>query len=137
MLLWLYTSLVEDIGLMRGLGRMFSLISGQKGRVVETYFVAAMVGLLYLFLLNSPLLWFYMEVVNWNLDVAIDQQGILIFCLFTFILTSSLCLVFPLILTSIGFIYHSLLEINDAYWLREQINQIGTKKIAYGFEKES
>lgn len=56
--------------------------------------------------------------------------------LMTFVSTFSLFTIFSLIFTSIGFLFYSLLEINEANSLLERIKQIGKARKIQGMARE-
>ena len=95
-----------------------------------------LVGLLFYSLVNTTLAWFYLDLFSWIIQLPDEQMATLSTIVLTFISVSVLYLVLGMALAGGGLLYYSLLEIQEAPRLRDNIHQIGIQKRIQGLEKE-
>ena len=113
------------------------LINAHLGLVIGAYLTLLLVGFLIFSLTNSSLLYFYLWMIGWNmsfLSQAYLDEIVVVFL--TFVSGFSIFTVFSLIFTTIGFLFYSLLEINEANNLIERIKQIGMARKIRGMARE-
>ncbi|MEM9051086.1 MAG: stage II sporulation protein M [Bacteroidota bacterium] len=133
---WLVVSLIEELSLPNAFGSMLALLNGTKRYIFLTYLSFAALSFLILVLLSSPFTWFYVDVLQWNVDAEYEtKETIAIICL-TIIDHFGLALMIPLILVSQFFEYFSAREAKYATSLVERVKSIGVKRVAYGMEQE-
>lgn len=113
------------------------LINAHLGLVIGSYLTLLLVGFLVFSLTNSSLLYFYLWMVGWNMSFLSEAHlDELIVIIMTFVSAFSIFTIFSLIFTSIGFLFYSLLEINEANNLLERIKQIGQSRKIRGMARE-
>jgi hypothetical protein len=98
--------------------------------------ILSLLGSIYFFIFNSPFLFFYFEVLTWNLNLDSETLSKIFQVFMTFVSLFAMGIVVPIVLTGIGFKFHSLLEINEASELKQRISNIGVKKQRYGMDVE-
>lgn len=136
LLLWVYVTIWERTGMLKSLGRTFSLMSNNYGRILSSFFIFYLVGILFYTFIDTGLLWFYFEVIGWNFslnEAAMDQ-------LLAFLLASTsiffMSLIFSVMSIGLSLQYYTLLEIEEAPSLKEKIKYIGGGKRIQGMEAE-
>ncbi|NEN23386.1 stage II sporulation protein M [Cryomorpha ignava] len=133
---WMTVSAIEGSSLPKAFSRMLALLNGTKRHIFITFASLALISVLLIFLLDSPFTWFYVEIIQWNIeaDAYIKQQLAMLSLLF--INQLGLALVIPLILSGQIMEYFSAVEAREAEELAERVMQIGVKRSAYGMERE-
>ena len=122
---------------VRALQHTWWLINTHLGLAIGAYLTLLVVGWLIFSLTNSSLLYFYLWIAGWNLSFLSEARlDELVVIIMTFVSTFSLFTIFSLIFTSIGFLFYSLLEINEANNLLERIKQIGMARKIRGMTRE-
>lgn len=122
---------------VRALQHTWWLINAHLGLVIGAYLTLLLVGWLIFSLTNSSLLYFYLWIVGWNMSFLAEARlDEIVVIMMTFVSTFSLFTIFSLIFTSIGFLFYSLLEINEANSLLERIKQIGNARKIRGMARE-
>ena len=115
----------------------WGLINAHLGLVIGAYLTLLLVGWLMFSLTNSSLLYFYLWIVGWNMSFLSEARlDEIVVIMMTFVSTFTLFTIFSLIFTSIGFLFYSLLEINEANSLLERIKQIGKARKIRGMARE-
>jgi uncharacterized membrane protein SpoIIM required for sporulation len=113
------------------------LINTHLGLVIGSYLTLLVVGWLFFSLSNSTLLSFYLWMIGWNMSFLeqsrLDEIAVI---LMEFISVFSIFTIFSLIFTTIGYLFYSLLEINEANNLLERIKQIGMTRKIRGMVRE-
>ncbi len=135
--LWLFVSFREDLFFYSSLGRTFYLLGNGWGKMYGLSLITLLVTIAVFLLVNSTILWFYFEVIQWNFDVEKSTMKV-VAELFT--ATTSMFMfniILPLIIVSMGLLYFSLKEAKEANGLMERIENLGTKRRAFGLETES
>jgi len=115
---------------------MIALLNGTKRHIFITFSTLALIAVLLIFLIDSPFTWFYVEIIQWNIeaDAYIKQQLAMLSLLF--INQLGLAMVIPLILSGQIMEYFSAVEAREAEELSERVMEIGVKRSAYGMERE-
>ena len=136
LLLWIYVMTKENIGLIIGLGRTVSLLSGAFGRLLGTYLLTIAIGISFFLITDTSLIWIYIKFVSMNL--ALEQEAMDNFSIISlsFIVLFVLYLIFPLVINGIGILYHSLVEIKEAPTLKRKVQNIGKTKVIQGMRRE-
>jgi len=135
-MLWIYVMFKERKGLISGLGKTVSLLSGTVGKLLETYFLTLAIGASTFFITDTVLIDLYLRFVSLNLSLEQESMDSFTVVSLSFISLTVLYLIFPLIINGIGILYHSLLEIKDAPALKRRIQNIGKTKVIQGMRRE-
>lgn len=135
--LWIYAYLYEQKNLFSSFNRCLKILSNNWLNLLGLALILSVLGSIYFFIFNSPFLFFYFEIITWNLNVEPEILGKLFQVFMTFISLFAMGIVVPIILIGIGFKFHSLMEINEATGLKQRISSIGIKKQRYGMDVEN
>jgi len=131
-----YVMFKEESSPIAAVSRTFQLLKNQYGRAIGLFFLLMCIGLLFFCIMSSSLLWFYFELIGWNLSLkqeTLDQVGAIIL---TFLSVFTLSLILGMIILGLGLLYYTLLEILEANNLKERIRSIGQGRRIQGMEKE-
>lgn len=135
--LWLMLIYRDKLGVFESIKHAWWLMGSSTALSFGTHYI--MLILLYLFFSasGSAFLYLYMVIVGWNLTFqAQSNLDQIIVYLTTFITYFALALNMLLLYTSYGFLYYSLLEINEANSLLFKIKQIGMSRKIQGLARE-
>lgn len=136
LILWMYIMCKENIGLLTGLGRTFQLLSGSFGKLLGTYLLTLTIGVSFFMITDTSLIWIYIKLVSMNLVLTQDLMDQFAVISLTFISTAVLYLIYPLLISGVGLLYHTLLEIKEAPTLKKRIQNIGNAKVIQGMIRE-
>ena len=136
LIFWVVVSSVENLGLPRALDRMFRVLSGTGRHVFITFLSGALVAALLLLVINAPLIWFYIDVLQANLHTDFPMRQILPALSLIAINFTAFGLVLPVLVYGQLLEYFSAVEASGAVGLSERVEAIGKKSRAYGLEKE-
>ncbi len=135
-LLWIFVLFKEKSHLMQGFGRTFSLLKGTYGNAISLFFVLVLVGILLFSITDTLLLWLFLDLVTWIVDLEKAYMDQFSAALLTATSMFFLYLVFSFVLTGMGLLYFTLLEIQEAPDLHEKLNHFGKVERIRGLEKE-
>ena len=137
MALWQYLMYRDGLTISNGIKHTWWLMGSGVSLSYSTHYI--MLVLIYLFfaVLNSALIYLYLMFIGWNMSfISQAKFDNLIVILMTFAAASTVFINFMLFYTAYGFLYYSLLEINEANSLLEKIQQIGLGKKIQGLARE-
>ena len=126
----------EGIHFFAALGRSFGLMKNNPGQTVSLLFLVSILGVLLFSIMDTSILWFYLDFIGWNVSVDQTTMNQLVYGSLIYIAIFILCLVLSLFIFCFGLLYFSLLEIAEAPWLHEAITRIGQHHSIRGLEKE-
>lgn len=132
----IYTCLYEELFFIPAFKRCLKILKNNWLNLLGLALILSLLGSIYFFVFNSPFLFFYFEVLTWNLNVAPETLSKLFQVFITFISLFAMGIVVPIVLIGIGFKFHSLVEINEAAELKQRISNIAIKKQRYGMDVE-
>ena len=113
------------------------LSSSNLSLVISSHLIMLVIGWLFFSLANSFLMNFYLWMIGWNLSYLNQSQlDSIVVIVMTFVAAFSFFLIFALFLTSVSFVFYSLLEINEANSLLNKIEQIGMSRKIRGMIRE-
>jgi len=135
--LWAFVAYFENINVFSAFSRMTGLISNNYGRVLGLFFLLTVIGTLFYSIMDTTLIWFYFDFIGWNFSLDQESMNELVAVLVTFTSMLIQCLIYPMILIGLSFLYFTLVEIKDAPAIKEKIKYIGIGKRIQGLEKES
>ncbi len=131
----IFISIYEKKNLIAAVQSSFSLVTHSIMYAYGLFFTILIMSLFYQLIINSPLLYIYIDFVNWNLSLSEQTMETLVQITSVIITVLTFCLILPLFFISAGVQYFSLREIKEANHLTERIQKIGLKKRSYGFEE--
>jgi len=135
-LTWAHAAQVENENNWTAIGRTFSLLRGNVGRAAGLVLVLFLVGMLFFFITDTILLWFYLDLVSWIIPLEEAQMTQFSVVLLTFISFLILNLILALFITGFGLLYYTLQEVREAGHLRQRIQEIGVARRIKGLEQE-
>lgn len=131
-----YACLYEQIYFIAALKHCLKILKENWFNLLGLALILSLLGSIYFFVFNSPFLFFYFEIITWNLNVEPQTLSKIFQIFITFISLFAMGMVVPIVLIGIGLKFHSLLEINEAGELKQRIGNIGFKKQRYGMDVE-
>ena len=133
---WGYCGYRDGYNSLAAFSKSLSLWSPNFSRVFGLSFMLLLTGVLFYSLVNTVLAWFFLDLVTWV--VQLDEAGMdqLSIVLLTFLSVWLLYLVGAMLLLGGGFLYYTLLEIQEAPGLRQRIQHIGQQARIRGLERE-
>lgn len=134
--LWAFVSFYENKDLFTAFAKTIQLLSGSYGRSLGLFVMLMILGMLFYSILDSSILWFFVDFIGWNFSFAGDSKEQLVGILVTFIAMIILLLVVPVWLLGMGILYFTLIEIHEAPSIKEKIKYIGLRKNIQGIAKE-
>jgi uncharacterized membrane protein SpoIIM required for sporulation len=134
--LWTFINYYEEINVFQGLGRTFSLLSGNVVHLFGLFTLLILVGLLFYGIMDTFLLWFFIDMIGWNLSMDQNTMDAVFVLLLAFTSVFFLSLIFTIMSLGAGLLYFSLIEIEDAPSLKARIKQIGQRRRIQGIEAE-
>lgn len=135
--LWLMLMYRNGFNLLSGIRHAWWLMGSGVGLSYSAHFVMLVLVYLFFSVLNSGLLYFYMMFIGWNMSfMAQEHLDSVVVVVMTFAAAFTIFINYMLFITAYGFLYYSLLEINEANNLMEKINQIGMGKKIQGLSRE-
>ncbi len=136
LLLWVYVIVWERSGIFQSLGRAFSLVSNNFGRIISLFFIYYLTGILFYTFIDTGLLWFYFDVIGWNFSLDKEAMDQFLSVLLAFTSIFFISLIFSMMVIGQSLQYFTLLEIEEAPGLKEKIKYIGGSKHIQGMEAE-
>lgn len=124
-LLWVFVIFRETKSIGASLNRVFELLKGNYGRFIGLYVIMLLIGFVCYLFLNSPFLVFYIKFISWNFPMSDEGISHLSILLNSFVTYFSFLVISPFYYLSIGILYDTLIEINEAHGLNEQISKFG------------
>lgn len=125
--LWIFTAYHEKINILSAIPRTFTVFGAASGKVFGLFFILAITGVIYFFMINSPLVLFYFEILNWNLNLEHETMKTVMLYLMMFTSFLAIHMIFPMVFIGSGFLYYSLVEISEAKDLNRKINSLASK----------
>ena len=143
LLVWSQVMVSEGVGIFSGLVRARQLCARNFGPMFGLTFSLMLCGLLFFSILDSGFLLFgnnllYMLLDYLSMNFLLDgEQAANFFSIaLVFFTMFVLLLVFALLVTGSGLQYFSNLEVNEANFLRDKIQQIQVRREIRGLERE-
>jgi hypothetical protein len=109
---------------------------GNFGRTLSLFMTLSLVGLLFFSIIDTMVVWTFLELVSWVIQLEESLMDELSIVLLTFNTMFFLHLILGLLLTGMGLLYYSLKEIQEANHLKEKIRDIGRQRRIQGLERE-
>jgi len=134
--LWMFVNYWEEINIFQGLGKTFSLLSGNFGILVGLYVLLILISVLFYGFMDTALLWFFFDMIGWNISLEQNTMDQILSMLLAFTSVFFMSLIYIIMTIGGGLVYFTLLEIEEAPSLKERIKQIGIQKRIQGIEAE-
>lgn len=125
MMIWLFAMLFERINPIKAIGRIDGFIGESYLRIMGLFLIMAFVDFILYFFLDSPVIWLFVEVFQWNVVLKQETVNQLYTFIMRFVTLFSIHLLLPLALIGFGLQYFSLKEIKSAAYLRLRIDMVG------------
>ena len=106
--------------------RVRFLIKQKYGYVIGVVFFVYLISIVGYFFLSSPFPLFYMDFINWNIQLEYETMNMIVFFLNSFITIFINLLTVPLFLMGISLCYFTLLEIQEANGLKSQVQKFAS-----------
>ncbi len=126
----------DNIHPIAAIKRTFKVFKGNYINLVGLYAIVVMLMMLFVALFCSSLFTFYLESLQLIFDFeneTMDKVTDLFTCILAGVITS---IYFAIVAGTMKLFIHSSAEMNEAPYLFEKIEKLGTKKRVYGFEQE-
>ena len=136
LLLAIFISQKEERFFLSAFSRSFFLAKQNVGAIVGMYFVVGLLGFLFYSILDTSILWFYLQMLGWNVSVEQETMDQLVNSSMIFISVNIFALILALFMTSFSLLYYSLVESREAPWLHAAVEEIGKYRMIRGMEKE-
>jgi hypothetical protein len=136
-LLWIFVSQREAEGNpFLGIARTFALLLPQWAKVWGLSLTLLSVSTFFLGLMHTGVVGFFLDVVNWVVDLPpkqMDKFGVIFFMAIQIFMTF---FVFALLMVGSGLLYYTLSSMQDAGDLWDKIERIGEQRKIRGLERE-
>lgn len=136
LMLWICITAFEGGSLPSTFARMLSLLNGTRRHVFISFLALMIVANVLIFLFSSPFTWFYFEILEMNLDIAVATKIKIGLLILLFINQLGLALGISLLLSGQIIETLSALEAKEAKSLAIRVQKIAVKQSAYGMERE-
>jgi uncharacterized membrane protein SpoIIM required for sporulation len=133
---WLVTGSLENSSLANSFSTMLSLLKGTKRQILVSFLTLLLVCCLLLFIVDAPLTWLYVDMVQWNIDASDEIKKNLALLSIVCVNITALFSVIPLLIFAQFYEYFAASEAKNADDLKQRVSRIGAKKRVYGLEKE-
>lgn len=121
---WINLSVLEDAHLGNALRRVIPYVRGHYGRILGLSSMLILAFCIFFFLLNSPVVWFIFDVLQWNISSGDFLYRVLYYGFLAFGISFSLFLGLSLLVLGLGIQYFTLLEIEEAQNLKMRIQKL-------------
>jgi uncharacterized membrane protein SpoIIM required for sporulation len=118
------------------MSQVISVSFTQYYKSIGLLFAMSILAFVTMFILYSPMLWMYVEIIQMNITMEDDTLIHLITFIVTFVLSFVYFFVYQAILMGMIMAFYSNMEAKYAWGLRDDIDRITAKKFAYGLERE-
>jgi hypothetical protein len=122
--MWTFVTFNFGLSVFAAASRSVKVLNAYPGKALGLFVMLALISLIYFFMLDSPLLYIFFDVIHWNLNFDPDTVRQMVFLLVLFISFFGMHLIFPMMLTGNSLVYYSLMEISNAGELNERISKM-------------
>ncbi|MBI1224891.1 MAG: hypothetical protein GC192_06605 [Bacteroidetes bacterium] len=127
----------EGGNIFKSIGRTGDLMMTQFGQMMGLYVTMFITGLLFFLIFDSGLLWFLLDVIGMNFYLTDASARSFDAVAITGISMFVLLLIFGLWTASSGLQYFSILEANEAFFLKKRLELIGKRDRIRGLDREA
>ena len=100
-------------------------------------FLLLLVSVILFFVVYTPLMWFYINIIQMNIDISDHYYTLFIVGTITFVLTLVFFIIIALMVSGSIILYYNISEAKYAEGLLAKVLNIKAKKLAYGLEREN
>lgn len=136
LMLWMYIMIYEGKHIATGFARLFTLIGGSFGRTVGLAVTLILLGMMTFMLSDSIVFYFIFDFIGMNLQFEEETLQNISAVFLTGIAVFLIHLIFAVLMTGFGMLYHTLVEIKEAPQLAERIKHLGEDKRLQGMIRE-
>ncbi len=117
-------SFIESRPIYRTIGRSYRLLLGNIMQLLGVFALLGFISFLLFFAMSSPLIAFYLEVIQWNISAEFVHLQTLMLLINLLTSAFGFTMILPIIAGGLGFQYFSFREINEAKGLHQLIARI-------------
>jgi uncharacterized membrane protein SpoIIM required for sporulation len=135
-MLWMFVMQAERKNPWEAARATYELLRHAYIRSFGLFLTLSLVGLLFFTILDTGILWLYLDLVNWIVLLEADLMNQLSVLLLTFITMFILHLIVSMLFLGVGLLYFTLREMRYAPELLRRVRQLGAAQYLRGMEKE-
>lgn len=121
-LMWFVILVMENKKTGKSLRTALNLFLGKHfWRLFSLYLILMLLSFIFFLVLNSPILWMYFEVIQWNILEGVVDPYVVYMGFVCFIMLLGLTLTFPILVIGTALQYFNLREITSAHYLKQEI----------------
>jgi uncharacterized membrane protein SpoIIM required for sporulation len=118
----------EGTNLFQGISRSVSLVASNFGQTLGLQAVLLLMTVTFLLILSAPLLYFNLEILQWNFGRNDEWAKNVMGFIEVFIKVFAFNLVLPIVAAGASYLYFALREVSTADNLKRAIERVGTKQ---------
>jgi hypothetical protein len=118
----------EGTNLFQGISRSVSLVASNFGQTLGLQAVLLLMTVTFLLILSAPLLYFNLEILQWNFGSNDEWAKNVMRFIEVFIKVFAFNLVLPIVAAGASYLYFALREVSTADNLKRAIERVGTKQ---------
>ncbi len=134
--LWTQVIIFEGGNIFASIARTGNLMVTQFGQMLGLYLTQLLCGALFFLILDTGLLWFLLDILSMNFYLSAEGTQVFEAVAVTGISVFVLLLIFSLWAAGSGLQYFSILEANEAFFLKKRLEMIGKRERIRGLERE-
>ena len=134
--LWTQVMIFEGGNIFTNIARTGDLMMTQFGQMLGLYLTQLLCGALFFLILDTGLLWFLLDILSMNFYLSAEGTQIFEAVAVTGISVFVLLLIFGLWAAGSGLQYFSILEADEAFFLKKRLELIGKRERIRGLERE-
>ena len=135
--LWTQVIIFEGGNIFATIARTGDLMMTQFGQMLGLYLTQLLCGALFFLILDTGLLWFLLDILSMNFYLTPEGTQVFEAVAVTGISVFVLLLIFGLWAAGSGLQYFSILEADEAFFLKKRLEMIGKRERIRGLERES
>jgi hypothetical protein len=117
--------------------RIITLVFTKIGQTLMLTFLILLVSIILFLVVYTPLMWFYVSIIQMNIDISDSYYTLLVVGIITWVLTFVFFTITALMLCGAIILYFNFSEVKYAEGLLRRVLNIKAKKLAYGLEREN
>lgn len=134
--LWTQVMIFEGKNVFTGIIRTVELVTTQFGQMFGLFITQLLTGALFFIILDTGLLWFLLDIISMNFYLSDEGSQLFQTVAVTGISVFVLLLIFALWVAGMGLQYFSILEANEAFFMKKRLEMIGKRARIRGLERE-
>lgn len=127
--LTLFTMIQEKrVGLGQLINRVKFLLKKQYGFLLGVSAIIIMISVAGYFFMNSPFPLLYIDFINWNIQMEYETMNLVVTLVNSFLSIFTTLIILPIYLIGISISYFTLVEIQEANQLKNQVEALGSRR---------